>query len=87
MSGREEIQNFKTYLLAKEKLNQVDYQEVVSNLRSTNFIKYEADKIYQPLLFILSYIWGPVRKMRIYNVKHCFLLYLLNSSYFYTIQN
>ena len=30
---------------------------------------------------------GPVRKMRIYNVKHCFLLYLLNSSYFYTIQN
>ena len=28
---------------------------------------------------------GPVRKMRIYNVKHCFLLYLLNSSYFYTI--
>ena len=32
-------------------------------------------------------IRGPVRKMRIYNVKHCFLLYLLNSSYFYTIQN
>ena len=52
MSGREEIQNFKTYLLAKEKLNQVDYQEVVSNLRSTNFIKDEADKIYQPRLLM-----------------------------------
>ena len=48
MSGREEIQNFKTYLLAKEKLNQVDYLEVVSDLRSTNFIVNEADKIYQP---------------------------------------
>ena len=35
----------------------------------------------------LKYSRGPVRKMRIYNVKHCFLVYLLNSSYFYTIQN
>ena len=41
MSGREEIQNFKTYLLAKEKLNQVDYLEVVSNLRSTNLVMWQ----------------------------------------------
>ena len=64
-----------------------DYKPAIEGLNSifSEAINNQEEKV--SLMKTTGSLRGPVRKMRIYNVKHCFLLYLLNSSYFYTIQN
>ena len=81
--------------LFREFLNSYDIENHNKNLKILlEELEEEKEKIYSELHLVYHNLRshylpyrGPVRKMRIYNVKHCFLLYLLNSSYFYTIQN